>query len=481
MKNSYFLRSTCIVSALSSCVMYVCIMFVPVLNSCTSNDSFSGNNSTSTSLSAATDMDSVESIEDSNFEDWDDSTHSKSVDPNYDVVFPQDKVQRIDLTITDESWNSMWADLAANIKNGNTTTDDYTPIFVPCTFTYNGTDWYQVGVRYKGNSSLTSAYASGNQKLSMKLDFDEFEDDYPDLKNQRFYGFKQLNLGNNYNDKSFMREKMASDLFREFGMVVAHTAFCELYINNSYFGLYTIVEEVDDTVIEDQFGDDSGNLYKPEDDAASFASGTYNTDEFYIKSGDELYEDVLALYTVLNSSTRTSDPESWRDSLEEIFNVDTFMKWLAVTLTIQNWDIYGNIAHNYYLYNNPSDNLLTWIPWDHNETFQSATGNYRTFEPDELSQSRYTGSSWPLLYYLAQQDEYMDILDKYLQDFIDNHFYVSNMTAKYETYYNMIVSYAYAEVSGRSFLSSYSQFDSAVSTLKSHASTRYNKINSYLK
>lgn len=468
MKKSFLLFLSCVALALASC----------------SDDDvfeFSSSSSSSSSSSATDEMASVDYIEDTNFADWTDATHSKNVDPDYDVVFPQDKVQRFDLTITDESWASMWADLAANIKNGNTTTDDYTPIFVPCTFTYNGTDWYQVGVRYKGNSSLNAPYSSGNEKLSMKLDFDEFEDDYPDLKNQRFYGFKQLNLANGYNDKSFMRDKMASDLFREFGMVAAHTAFCELYINDCYFGLFTIIEEVDDTVISDQFDDDSGNLYKPEDDAASFAAGTYNTEEFDLKDGDELYEDVYELYTVLNSSTRTSDPATWRANLENIFNVDVFMKWLSVTLTIQNWDTYGNIAHNYYLYNNPADNTLTWIPWDHNEAFQSATGNYRTYEPDELSNSRYTGSSWPLLYYLAQQEEYMDILDGYLREFIDGYFYSSNMTAKYETYYNLIKEYAYAEVSGRTFLSSDSDFDNAVSTLKTHASTRYNAIDSYLK
>ncbi|MFI3295588.1 MAG: CotH kinase family protein [Rikenellaceae bacterium] len=461
MKKRYLLFSSCLVLALSSCLK-------------TNNSSYDPVDSSDD------DMASVDYIEDSNFEDWDDATHSKNVDPNFDVVFAQDVVQRIDLTITDESWSSMWSDLAANILSGSTMTDDYTPIFVPCTFTYNDTDWYQVGVRYKGNSSLAGAYSSGNQKLSMKLDFDEFEDDYPDLKNQRFYGFKQLNLANNYNDKSFMRDKMASDLFMEFGMVAAHTAYYELYINGAFFGLYTMIEEVDDTVIEDQYGDDSGNLYKPEDDAASFASGTYNTEEFYIKDGDELYEDVLELYTVLNSSVRISDPATWRENLEAVFNVDTFMKWVSVTLSIQNWDTYGNIAHNYYLYNNPADNLLTWIPWDHNEAFQSATGNYRCFEPDELSQNKYTGSSWPLLYYLSQQDEYMEILDQYLQEFIDNHFYESNMSAKYETYYNLIKSYVYSETSGRTFLNSYSDFDTAVSTLKTHASTRHSAIESYL-
>jgi spore coat protein CotH len=114
--------------------------------------------------------------------------------------------------------------------------------------------------------------------LSFKLDFDEFEDEYPEINNQRFYGFKQLNLKNNYNDESEMREVVANELFRDFGLVGAHSSFYAVYLNvdgsgdesnDIYYGLYTLVEEVDDTVIETQYYDnDDGNLYKPEDDAA---------------------------------------------------------------------------------------------------------------------------------------------------------------------------------------------------------------------
>ena len=42
----------------------------------------------------------------------------------------------------------------------------------------------------------------GILKLPFKLDFDEFEDDYPQIDNQRFYGFKKLSLKNNYDDQS---------------------------------------------------------------------------------------------------------------------------------------------------------------------------------------------------------------------------------------------------------------------------------------
>ena len=76
------------------------------------------------------------------------------------------------------------------------------------------------------------------------------------------------------------------------------------------------------------------------------------------------------------ADTRISNAEAWRAGLEAVFDVDGFLNWLAVNTVIQNWDTYGLMSHNYYLYNDPISGLLTWIPWDNNEAFK--TGNMRT-------------------------------------------------------------------------------------------------------
>ncbi len=416
------------------------------------------------------------------YPDWTTATHSENTDPQHDIVFEQNKVLRLDINISSENWSAMRTDLSNNYRNIMSDDVDYTPIWAPCTVTFDGKDWYQVGVRFKGNSSLEGAYSQGVYKTSLKLDFDEYEDYYPALKNQRFYGFKQLNLNNNYEDDSFMREKTASDLFREFGIEAAHTAFCEVYINtgggSQYFGLYTMVEEVDDTVIETQITS-GGNLYKPEDDAASFSSGSYNTSEFNLKTNEDTcdYSDVLALYNALHSNKRTTDIEAWKSELESIFDVDRFMKWLAVTATIQNWDSYGNMTQNYYLYNNPDTFLLTWIPWDHNEAFLSGKGNRTALGPDYSS----VNSNWPLISYLIDVDEYEQIYEKYLQEFIDTVFSVSKVQATYQNHYELIKESVYKEERNYTFLSFDSAFDSAVLTLKSHVQGRNSTIDYYLR
>lgn len=423
-----------------------------------------------------------------NYSDWSEETHGDSIAPNYSVVFNQDEVIRIDIEISSTNWAIMQSDLASNLGSSggfpgggnNTSTSDFDPIWVEGSIKHNSIEWYSVGVRFKGNSSLQSAYQSGNNKLSFKLDFDEFEDEHTDLKNQRFYGFKQLNLNNNYNDQSLMREKTSADLFRSFGLISAQTSFCELYVDHGsgsqYYGLYTIVEEVDDTVLDSQVDDSSGNLYKPDGDAAAFYQGSYDESEMNKKSNEEAadYSDVLSLYSIINSSTRTSNNSEWREELESVLDVDTFLKWLAANTVIQNWDTYGNMTHNYYLYN--YNGKLTWVPWDNNESLQSETGNRSALS---LSMSE-VGSSWPLIDNIIDDSEYREIYDNYVESFTNTIFTTDIMTETYNTHYNLIKEYAYAEESGYSYISSDASFESAVSTLKSHVSSRASAVESYL-
>tara|TARA_R110002153_G_scaffold108564_23_gene249111 strand:- start:164 stop:1639 length:1476 start_codon:yes stop_codon:yes gene_type:complete len=437
-----------------------------------------------------TDEEVVVEIDDTDFEatDWTTDTHSKDVDPNYDQVFKDNAVQRLDIVISASNWQSMLTDMTSmygtfGTGRGSFSDDDEDPIFVPSEVFYNGKEWYKVGVRFKGNSSLASSWASGVLKLSFKLDFDEFEDDYPQIKNQRFYGFKKLSLKNNYLDKSNLREKVAADVFRSAGLAVSNTAFYTVYVDNGngpqYFGLYTLVEEVDDTVIETQFTNGDGNLYKPDGDAASFASGTFDEDEYVKKNNEDEadFTDVQSLLTILHDGTRTSDAATWRTKLDAVLDTDVFLKYLAVNTIIQNWDTYGRMTHNYFLYSNPATNKLTWIPWDNNEALQTGKqgGSYA------LNFSGLSSSSWPLIGYLYQDTVYKAKYDAYVKEVIEGAFNETTIQALYTSYAALVEEYATSEVDGYTFLNSSSDFQSAVSTLKSHATSRKAAVTSYLK
>ena len=430
-------------------------------------------------------------IDDTDFEptDWTTETHSKDADPNFDEVFKDNTVKRLDLVITETRWQNMLDNMTATYGTfgsraggqGLLETDE-NPIFVPAEVFYNGKQWYRTGVRFKGNSSLQSSWQAGILKLSFKLDFDEFEDDYPQIKNQRFYGFKKLSLKNNYDDKSMLREKVATDVFRNAGLVASHTAFYTVYVDHGngpeYFGLYTLVEEVDDTVLEDQFSDDNGNLYKPDGDAASFANGTFDEDEYVKKNNEDEadFTDIQSLLTILHDATRTSDAATWRTNLETVLDTDVFLKYLAVNTVIQNWDTYGRMTHNYFLYNNPATNKLTWLPWDNNESLQTG----KQGGSHALNFSGLNANDWPLIGYLYQDEVYKAKYDTYVQETINGAFNETSIQALYTSYAALIEQYATSELSGFTFLNNSSDFQSAVSQLKTHVTTRKTAVNNYL-
>lgn len=318
-------------------------------------------------------------------------------------------------------------------------------------------------------------------KLPFKLDFDEFEDDYPQIDNQRFYGFKKLSLKNNYHDDSMLREKVAGDVFRNGGLVGSHTAFYTVYVDHgngpTYFGLYTLVEEVDDTVLDTQFSDEDGNLYKPDGNAATFASGTYNESEYVKKTNEDEadFTDVSSLLSILHDETRTTDAAAWRTNLEAVFDTDVFLKFLATNTVIQNWDTYGRTKHNYYLYNNPDTSKLTWIPWDNNGALK-----YGQLGSPELDFSDVNPSEWPLIRYLYQDAVYKTQYDIYVQEVVDDSFNTSTMQSLYSTYFALIQPYVTSEIEGYTFLNNSTDFQTAVNELNSHVEERATAVSNYL-
>lgn len=445
---------------------------------------------TEISAETSTETTAVE-ITDTDFEatDWTDVTHSKSAAPDFDEVFDNSQVKRFDFVMTSERWQSMLDDMTGlygefgQRSSGQGLSDvDENPIFVPTDVYYNGKQWYRVGIRFKGNSSLQTSWEQGILKLSFKMDFDEFEDDYPQIDNQRFYGFKKFSLKNNFDDQALLREKVAADVFKNAGIAVSNTAFYTVYIDHGngpeYFGLYTLVEEIGDTVIETQFVNDDGNLYKLEEGGANFVEGSFSEENFEKKTNedDEDWSDIIALFNVLHDDTRTSAPATWRENLEAIFDVDGFLKYLAVNGIVQNWDTYGRMAHNYYLYNNPETSKLTWIPWDNNEALQDGKMGGAL----DLDFSNLESNSWPLIAKLYADDVYKTRYNDYLLEAINGAFDTNSMQATYDDYSALIEPYATTELSGYSFLNSADDFYRALEQLNEHAESRAQAVDTYL-
>ena len=432
------------------------------------------------------------SEEDLDFEtpDWTMATHSKDAEPNFVEVFADHTVKRLDITISADRWATMLDDMtslygAFGVGGGGPpglSSSDVDPVFVPADIFYNDTQWYRVGVRFKGNSSLQSSWRAGILKLSFKLDFDEFEDDYPQIDNQRFHGFKKLSLKNNFDDRSMLREKIAGDVFRNVGLAAPHTALYAVYVDFGegpvYFGVYTMVEEVDDTVIDTQFPDDDGNLYKPDGNGASFANGTFSQDVFVKKTNedDEDWSDVTRLFTALHDDARTTDPATWRTNLEAVFDTDVFLTYLAANTVVQNWDTYGRMTHNYYLYNNAETGRLTWIPWDNNEALQEGKRGGAL----DLDFSNLTPGAWPLIEYLYDDPVYRARYDALVGEVVAGAFATGDIQATYAAYSALVEPFATSEIQGYSFLNGGGDFQNAIAQLNSHATARAGAAGAYL-
>ncbi len=394
---------------------------------------------------------------------WSEESHGDDADPNYAAVFAGDAVNTLTMTITPDDWAAMQADMGeifadllpvreaviaqgaglsldertalANKLNADLAKEraaagahasppaadlsDRSPMWVPATISFQGREWDHVGVRYKGVSSLKMPWMAGEIRLPFKFDFDEFEDDYPAIKNQRFFGFKELGLANNLHDPAAMRDILVYELLGDAGLPSLRAAPYEVVLDYGEgpvrLGLYTMVEVWDDTGVQSAFGNEDGNLYEAYGDGASFALGTDDQIEQSLeKKNNEKaadWSDVRALYDLLHDPRRTSDPAGWRADLEAIFDVDSFLGWLGVGAFVGDVDTYGVVeAVNFYIYHNPETGKLTWLSWDHNDTFQEQRRAWLTFDKANVT------DAWPLIRYLLDDPLYRERYVKLLAE-----------------------------------------------------------------
>ncbi len=353
---------------------------------------------------------------------------------------------------------------------------DRNPIWRPCTFVFEDNVWWQVGVRFKGNSSLTSTWGSGIYKLPFRFDFDQFETQLPSIWDQRFFGFKKLTLSSNWKDASLIREKVTADIFREAGVPSPMTAFYRLYIDHGqgpiYFGLYTMVEIPADPMFDSQFAEDGGNLYKPSGPGADFVQ--FEQESFEKETNEEAadWSDVIAVFEALHADIRLEDPAAWRSALEEVLNTDAFLRWLAVNTVIQNWDTYGIMTHNYYLYGDPAEaGRLLWIPWDNNMALSDEMG---MSAPLSLSLSE-VSDQWPLIRYLMDDPHYHDLYLSFVHEIMSGAFSLDFTAQRYYTAHDLIRPYvvgAEGELPGYTLLTDTASFDNELGYLLNHLDGR---------
>ncbi|MBK5241468.1 CotH kinase family protein [Clostridium sp.] len=369
------------------------------------------------------------------------STFSIKSDTSVDsVIFPHNEVVDVNIQIDED----VYADMLTNAMDEE---------IVKANITYNGYTFSDVGIRTKGNSSLRDVAQSDSDRYSLKVDFNYY------LEDQDFLGITKINLNNIFKDPSMMAEYLGYEMLDDLDAVSSRTTYVALSINGTYSGLYLSVEQVNDSFLTDNYGDDSGELYKPDmgvgsDLAYISDDGMDYTGMFPENMDDYDNEDLVKLIKAIEDGS----------DLDSIFNVDSFLKYLAVsTMTLHSDSYQGAMYHNYYLYNN--DGVFEWISWDLNMIFNGFDGSGLTdLEATEyLIDEPVTGamSKYPLIEAIFKNEEYVEKYHEYLKILSEGYLEEDNLNEKISSVHGMIKDYV--ETDPTAFYS-YEEFEKALFT-----------------
>lgn len=304
--------------------------------------------------------------------------------------------------------------------------------YLPCDLVFEDSTYSNIGVRFKGNSSY--ALYPGVKK-SFKLDFNKYVDDL------RFFGLKKLNLNNGFLDPTQIREKLFLDILERYVPCI-RGAYARLYINDEYWGLYTVVEQPDDTFLEDRFGpDDAGNLFKgdPSGDLAWYGADADDYYERYELKTNELendWSDLIHLIDVLNHTSA----DSLRTALSEVIDVRNYLTVHALNNIFVNLDSYYGSGHNYYLYHQDAPDRFIYLPWDVNEAF--GTFNFN-LPPDgiishDLLWVGITPTARPLTSRVLNDDYWAELYLNLVEHLLQNEFTASNLYSRIDFYRALI-------------------------------------------
>ncbi len=227
---------------------------------------------------------------------------------------------------------------------------------IPAALIVNETRYDSIGVRYKGNSSLRVS----SDKKPFNLSMDIYVD------GQNLQGFDTLNLNNCFKDPTFVREIIAYEIADRY-LPAAKTVFTKLFINNEYWGLYLMVEQLDRNFLRTSFGTDTGNHYKSERGSLTWErqeTELYKKDyELKTNEAEDDWSDLIELIDKLNHLSG----EEFTEEIYKVLDVDRALWYIAFCNLLVNLDSYIGSGHNFYLYHNPPDDRFHIIPQDLNE------------------------------------------------------------------------------------------------------------------
>lgn len=441
-------------------------------------------------------------------------------------LFDQSTVHKIEITMDG------WDDFIDNC------TDEK---YRACAVTIDGEAQGTVGIRAKGNTSLSSVAQYDNDRYSFKIEFDHYQ------KKKTYRGLDKLSLNNIIQDATYMKDYWSYTFMIQMGLASPLCSYTEIYVNGEYWGLYLAVEGVEEAFLERNYGEDYGELYKP--DSLSFGGGRGNGQAFDMQDfekklqGDDAEKQAAADENAANDNAAPTMPQDIQrptrinrgdfkpgggmggmgssdvklqyidddpDSYANIFDnaktkvkkkdqarliaalkklsegdtsavdTDAVAMYMAVHNFLCNGDSYtGSMVHNYYLYE--KDGVMSMIPWDYNLAFGGFTGGSdATGTVNTAIDTLVSGgddSDRPMAGWITASEESLALYHEKYQQFIDTVFTSGWFESEFDRVSAMIAPYVEKET--RAFYT-YEEFQTAADTLKAFCLKRAQSVQGQL-
>ena len=172
-------------------------------------------------------------------------------------LFDNTRVHTIDIVMDD------WDELIENAMSEE---------YYAANAVIDGEPYKNIGIRAKGNTSLSTVASLDSERYSFKIEFDQYDSSIT------YHGLDKLSLNNLIQDSTMMKDYLTYTMMNEFGVAAPLCSFVYITVNGEDWGLYLAVEGVEESFLERNYGSDYGELYKP--DSMSFGGGRGNGKDF---------------------------------------------------------------------------------------------------------------------------------------------------------------------------------------------------------
>ena len=274
-------------------------------------------------------------------------------DDYLDLLFDDDRVHTIDIQI--DNWDSFIAVAP-------------TETYSQCSVVIDGEHVEGVGLRAKGNNSLSHVSERGLERYSLKIEFDHYREGLT------YHGLDKLSLDASFQDNSYLKTYLALDMMRFMEVPTPATSFVYVTVNGEPWGLFLAIEEPEDAFVARTWGQNHGVLYKPD----YFSLDDKNLDIGLNYLGDNL-DSYPGIFSHARTEVSSGDKERLvealrllstgdKEAIEQAVDVDEVLRYFAVQTFVANLDSYlGRTGHNYLLYE--EQGTLSMLPWDYNLAF----------------------------------------------------------------------------------------------------------------